>query len=130
MEQQDIFIHFVALQHNSARILPTLTEEILRLIDMVGRERVRITILENGLERHLQHHIYYAGSTDNTKNILRAFEIELHNRNIAGNIILKQFKKPEKEDRVEYLTRLRNDVVTEALQDLVLYLLELSLLTM
>ncbi|KAJ2052591.1 hypothetical protein GGI08_004993 [Coemansia sp. S2] len=88
-------IFIAANLHNSEKVLPNMAAQFLLLAETLGRDRVFISIYENG-------------SKDKTKEILRQFNETLDALGIGHRIIANDTAKPEHVHRIEYLAKVRN----------------------
>ncbi|KAJ2891649.1 hypothetical protein GGI21_005802, partial [Coemansia aciculifera] len=87
---------FVAANlYNSEAVLPNMAMQLLALANMLGHDRVFVSIYENG-------------SKDKTKEILRRFNDVLDVLGIGHKIIAENTTKPAHSHRIEYLAQLRN----------------------
>lgn len=94
--------YIAANLYNNENILPTWIYEINRFIDYTGKENIYISIVENK-------------STDKTKKILSKWKSDLDKKGVNNNIKIgfKENIKKENDERITYLSFLRNEVLSD-----------------
>jgi hypothetical protein len=94
--------YIAANLYNNEQILSTWTYEINRFIDYIGKENIYISIVENN-------------SIDKTKEILLKWKSDLDKKGVKNNIKIgfKENIIKEKDERITYLSFLRNEVLSD-----------------
>ncbi|KAJ5071379.1 hypothetical protein M0811_10441 [Anaeramoeba ignava] len=95
---QQPFFYIAALIYNNENILPQFSQELLDLIQILGRKNTYVSIFENG-------------SQDKTKEMLSLLKEQLEERYIDHTITMETWKRDRREDRIGILARLRNKVL-------------------
>ena len=85
-----------AVVYNMEPIIQDWISEMKQLIDFLGRDRVIVSIIENG------------DSTDKTRKYLNFFENYLINNKVVNYINTEKKEKKEGVDRIRFLAKLRN----------------------
>eukprot|EP00762_Andalucia_godoyi_P001417 ANDGO_04918.mRNA.1 hypothetical protein len=90
-------VYFVAMNfYNNEPLLPHFRRQLLRLVDMLGAERVYVSVFENG-------------SVDGTRVQLQMMSEELSALRLAGfRFTFEDRKRCPFVDRIEYMARVRN----------------------
>ncbi|KAJ2157861.1 hypothetical protein GGF46_004197 [Coemansia sp. RSA 552] len=87
---------FIAVNlFNSERVLPNMATQLLAFSEALGRQRIFLSIYENG-------------STDRTKSILRGFDETLRSLEIPHCIIADPRPRPRSYHRIDYMAHIRN----------------------
>jgi hypothetical protein len=91
---------------NNEPIMEDWTVELKKLINYLGKEKVYVSILENG------------DSKDNTAKKLNEFKSELNEMNVQNLIITERIINKKSFNRIGFLQRIRNKVIEPMLKRL------------
>lgn len=91
---------------NNTNILDDWTDQMLKLINYVGKDNVYVSIVENG------------DSTDATRDQLAVFEKVLNQENIPNKIVTEKIYYKNKNDRIGFLAPIRNAALEPIYRDI------------